>query len=95
MTFSVGDVANFSPPVNSDTRIAITNPPWDVRLEGGDEAWRGLGEIGRRELKGSRIWALSGNPSITRNIRMKSSLKIPLNSANVDLRFLRYDVNLM
>ena len=95
MTFSVNDVADFSPPLKSDKRIAITNPPWDVRLEGGDEAWRGLGDFGRREFKGSRIWALSGNPSITRNIRMKSSLKIPLNSANVDLRFLRYDVNPM
>lgn len=92
MSFSIGDVSKYSPRLNRKNQIVVTNPPWDVRLEGGIEAWQGLGDFGRRELKGSRIWALSGNPDITRNIRLKSSMKIPLNAASVDLRFLRYDV---
>lgn len=91
ITFSSGDVGKYVPP--SRPNVVITNPPWDMRLaEGADEAWHSLGDFARREMKERAVWALSGNPDISRHIKLKASVKMPINAASVDMRLLRYDV---
>jgi putative N6-adenine-specific DNA methylase len=91
IAFSNVNAADYSPGVG--VQMAVTNPPWDLRLDGAEDSWTALGVFARREMQGSTVWALSGNPEITRHIRLKSSLKIPLSAASTQLRFLKYDVS--
>jgi putative N6-adenine-specific DNA methylase len=89
--FSNVDIASYRPSVKPE--VTITNPPWDLRLqEGAETSWDSLGNFGKRELQDKTLWALSGNPTISQFIRLKSSLKVPLNAASVDMRFLKYEI---
>jgi ATP-dependent Clp protease ATP-binding subunit ClpA len=54
----------------------LTNPPWDIRLEGGEEAWRSLGQFLRRECGGARAWVLSGNKELTQHLHMRASSRL-------------------
>ena len=70
----------------------MSNPPWDGRLDGAEEAWDALGSFLRREAPGATAHALTGNMAVTRNLRMRASSKRKLVSGGVDLRFLKYEV---
>ena len=76
----------------SQPALVVTNPPWDRRLEAAEEAWTKLGVFCKRAMRSRTVWALSGSPEISRHIQLKSSLKIPMNAASVDMRFLKYEV---
>jgi len=89
--FSCRDISDYQPKSPAD--IVVTNPPWDMRLEGAGESWHKLGNFAREHLDGKTVWALSGNSEITRELRLKTSLRVPLSAAAVDLRFLKYEIN--
>lgn len=57
-------------------RLVVTNPPWDNRIEGGEEAWTALGGFLKRDVSPGTAWVLSGAPQLTRNLRMKASRKV-------------------
>ncbi|KAH8069802.1 hypothetical protein JL721_5694 [Aureococcus anophagefferens] len=86
---SCGDAATLA---GRDTDVVVSNPPWDGRLDGAEEAWDALGSFLRREAPGATAHALTGNMAVTRNLRMRASSKRKLVSGGVDLRFLKYEV---
>ena len=63
----------------------MSNPPWDGRLDGAEEAWDALGSFLRREAPGASAHVLTGNMAVTRNLRMRASSKRKLLSGGVDL----------
>ena len=90
ITFNRGDISDYTPPVPPD--LVVTNPPWDVRLDGADYAWDKLGAFAKEHLSGKSMWALSGNPSVVKHLRMKDSNRIAVSAGGMDLRFLKYDI---
>ena len=89
LTLSAEDVSSWRPPVHVD--LAVTNPPWDYRLDNDAEgSWRGLLEFLRRELAEKDAWVLSGNPSLSRVLRMKSEQNVYLATGGIELRWLQY-----
>ncbi|KAL3915147.1 MAG: hypothetical protein SGPRY_007357, partial [Prymnesium sp.] len=90
ISFSQSEVAHFVP--SEKPHLVVSNPPWDLRLEGGDGAWSDLGGFLKRECGGSVAWLLSGEKKLTSQLRMRSSEKKRVESGGLNLLFLRYDV---
>lgn len=90
ISFTCRDVSDYVPKIQPD--IAVTNPPWDIRLEGAGESWYKLGDFARQNLRGRALWTLSGNAEVTRNLGIRATHKIPFSSSSMDLRLLRYFV---
>ena len=90
VVFARGDAATLALGAKPD--VVVSNPPWDGRLDGAEEAWDALGAFLRREAPGATAHALTGNMAVTRNLRMRASSKRKLVSGGVDLRFLKYEV---
>ena len=88
--FSNDDVRDYEPPTAPS--FVVSNPPWDKRIEGGEESWRELGLFLKRHCAPSTAWLLSGNKELTRHLRMRGESKLPIEHAGTDLRFIRYDV---
>lgn len=73
--------------------IFVCNPPWGVRLtESIDDSWVSLREFLRNEAPGSEAWVLSGNKDLTKILRMKTSRKVVVKTAEEDLRWLQYHI---
>ena len=90
--FSCNDITSYTPRII--TNFILTNPPWDIRLEGADESWRKLGGFVRANTpdeSSTVLWALSGNPDVMKGLEMKPSHHIPVRGAARDMRFIRYD----
>ena len=90
IVWSVGDAADFK--VATEQTTAVTNPPWDLRLQAGD-AWKSLGTWSRKNLRsGSSLWVLAGgNPAVVGELGLGSpDKKFSFSSANVDCRFLNF-----
>eukprot|EP00981_Chlorochromonas_danica_P001776 scaffold381_cov168-Ochromonas_danica.AAC.29 len=69
--FTNNDIAHL--PGTIDLRkiqTVITNPPWDVRLHDGDEAWRLLDDflVEVAQAGGKNAWLLSGSKELSRSI---------------------------
>jgi putative N6-adenine-specific DNA methylase len=87
----VADVARAEVP--SEVTTVVANPPYGARLgEGQDleDSWRGLGEYLRNFPEGSVAWVLSGNPELTRFLRLRADRKLPVHNGPIDCRFVRY-----
>lgn len=92
IVLSDAHVADWRPPRVTD--IAITNPPWERRLDGGvEKSWRDLLEFLRREVAEKDAWVLSGNPVLSRILGMKSERNMFLATGGVELRFLQYHLH--
>lgn len=86
------DVSEWRPPNPVD--LTLTNPPWDYRLDqGAEKSWHGLLEFLRREVAEKDAWILSGNPSLSRVLRMKSEQNMYLAAGGVELRWLKYHLH--
>lgn len=86
------DVGRWRPPSSVD--LAVTNPPWDYRLDQeAEQSWHGLLEFLRREVAEKDAWVLSGNPALSRVLRMKSEQNMYLATGGVELRWLKYHLN--
>ena len=91
ISVSLGPAASFSLGEVSPGMV-ISNPPWEKRIAGSDEAWGEMGTFLRNEMRGKSAWLLSGNPDCTKGLRMKASSRHPLSTGGVDLRLLHYTV---
>lgn len=95
MTFCVDSPPSFNAhhrPLHKPT-LVVSNPPWDLRLsEGAEESWEAMGRFLKREAGGGTAWLLSGNPDVTRGLRMKVERKVPIEQAGLSLRLLKYSV---
>lgn len=78
--------------------VVVSNPPWGRRIDGEEHAWGALGNFlkrhGQVDDSGTCTGAvlLSGDPGVTRGLRMKSSASHPVRIGNLDTRVLRYEV---
>ena len=78
---------------NSSEGLVVCNPPYGKKL--GDESelvnlYEKMGEMLKRKFSGWEFWLLSGNPRLTRYLKMKSSLKIPVSNGGIDCRWIKY-----
>ena len=73
--------------------IIICNPPYGKKL--GDEnelicLYEQMGMYLKNNFSGWEFWLLSGNPKLTKYLKMKSSLKIPVSNGGIDCRWIKY-----
>ena len=73
--------------------IIICNPPYGKKL--GDEnelicLYEQMGIFLKNSFSGWVFWLLSGNPKLTKYLKMKSSLKIPVSNGGIDCRWIKY-----
>ena len=73
--------------------IIICNPPYGKKL--GDEnelicLYEQIGTFLKNNFSGWEFWLLSGNPKLTKYLKMKSSLKIPVSNGGIDCRWIKY-----
>lgn len=98
----VGAWVRFTQAAAGDARLdhppgmVVVNPPYGERL-GTDESvlydsWRQLARFLHEECAGSVAWVLSGNPELTRLLRLKANRKIPVRNGTLDCRWLRYEI---
>lgn len=89
-----GDIADFDP--GRPVHFVVTNPPYGARLGEGDDleaSWAGLGRWLKAHVGGGTAWILCGEPTLARNLRLKTSRKIPMWNGPIETRWLRYGVN--
>ena len=73
--------------------IIICNPPYGKKL--GDEnelicLYEQMGIFLKNNFSGWEFWLLSGNPKLTKYLKMKSSLKMPVSNGGIDCRWIKY-----
>ena len=73
--------------------IIICNPPYGKKL--GDEneliyLYEQMGIFLKNNFSGWEFWLLSGNPKLTKYLKMKSSLKIPVSNGGINCRWIKY-----
>ena len=73
--------------------IIICNPPYGKKL--GDEnelicLYEQMGIFLKNNFSGWEFWLLSGNQKLTKYLKMKSSLKIPVSNGGIDCRWIKY-----
>ena len=73
--------------------LIICNPPYGKKL--GDEnelihLYEQMGIFLKNNFSGWEFWLLSGNPKLTKYLKMKSSLKIPVSNGGIDCRWIKY-----
>ena len=73
--------------------IIICNPPYGKKL--GDEnelicLYEQMGIFLKNNFSGWEFWLLSGNSKLTKYLKMKSSLKIPVSNGGIDCRWIKY-----
>ncbi len=73
--------------------IIICNPPYGKKL--GDEneliyLYEQMGIFLKKNFSGWEFWLLSGNPKLTKYLKMKSSLKVPVSNGGIDCRWIKY-----
>ncbi|MBK8979010.1 MAG: RNA methyltransferase [Planctomycetes bacterium] len=87
------DVASWRPPV--PPALCVVNPPYGARIgeRGGDleTSWRDLGTFLHRQV-GAVAWVLSGDPELTRHLRLRASRRLPVYNGPIDCRFVRYEI---
>ena len=92
--YSVRDVSSLAP--EGEPGLIVCNPPYGVRLKGGDGGiepfYAGLGKALKDHCGGWTAWILSGNADATRALKLKASRRIPLMNGPIDCRLLRYDL---
>lgn len=95
--WQVADAARLRPPF-AQPGLVVSNPPYGERLEAGpapgahEAAMRAVGESLRSGWAGWRIWMLSADPALPRQIGMKESRRTPLFNGALECRFFRFDV---
>ncbi len=102
INISLAGLENYIELINSDflalqlsctPGIIICNPPYGKKL--GDEneliyLYEQMGIFLKNNFSGWEFWLLSGNPKLTKYLKMKSSLKIPVSNGGIDCRWIKY-----
>jgi putative N6-adenine-specific DNA methylase len=86
------DVAHDEPPVKPT--IIVSNPPWGLRVdsETQEQAWTDLGLFLKNRCAGATAYLLSGDAALTRPLRLKAARRHPIRIAQVDARWIRYEL---
>ena len=78
---------------NSSEGTILCNPPYGKKIGDEDELinlYEDIGKILKQKYSGWEFWLLSGNPKLTRYLKMKSSVKIPVSNGGIDCRWIKY-----
>ncbi len=73
--------------------IIICNPPYGKKLGNENELiylYEQIGIFLKNNFSGWEFWLLSGNPKLTKYLKMKSSLKIPVSNGGIECRWIKY-----
>lgn len=93
MSFSRGDIRDFSPPQGPG--VLICNPPYGERL-GDVERLKGLyreiGDVLKQRCKGYTAWIFTGNPELAKSVGLKASRRIVLFNGPIECRLLKYEL---
>lgn len=84
------------PLAKDKSSLVVCNPPWGERLtEDIEESWTSL-RIFLRDVcpEGTTAWILSGNSKVTRNLKLRRSQSIPLQTGQQQMRWLQYNIGL-
>ncbi len=76
-------------------RTIIVNPPYGVRLQDKEEVKRLYGKFGdflKQCCKGSAVWILTGDKSMSSCFGLRPSKKIPLVNGSLDSRLLKFEI---
>ena len=85
------DFYNFQ--LDSKPGIIVCNPPYGKKIgEEKDlvELYLKIGAYLKNNHSGWEFWLLSGNPLLTKYLKMKASLKIPVSNGGIDCRWIKY-----
>jgi putative N6-adenine-specific DNA methylase len=91
--FNARSLRNFDP--GEGPGIILSNPPYGVRLPGGEEVeafYREMGEALKKRCRGWTAYLLSGNSAVTRFLGLKASRKFPVMNGPIDCRLLKYEL---
>jgi putative N6-adenine-specific DNA methylase len=91
--FERGDARDLRPPAGPG--LVVVNPPYGARLGNAEDLEALYGELGallRERCGGWTLWLLSGNPELTRALRLKASRRVPVSNGGIDCRWLRYEI---
>ncbi len=73
--------------------VIVCNPPYGKRI-GKDadlyELYKELGDFAKSCGSGWQLWVLSGNPTLTKGLRLKCNRRIPVSNGGIDCRWLHY-----
>jgi len=75
--------------------IIVCNPPYGKQLgEEKDlvELYLKIGAYLKNNFSGWEFWLLSGNPLLTKYLKMKASFKIPVSNGGIDCRWIKYSI---
>ena len=79
--------------INAEPGIIVCNPPYGKKIGEVDDLTELYFKIGtslKNNFSGWEFWLLSGNPLLTKYLRMKASLKIPVSNGGIDCRWIKY-----
>jgi putative N6-adenine-specific DNA methylase len=84
------DFLNVNPP--APRGVIVTNPPYGVRLSGGDMAafYRQLGDNMKQHFPGWTAFLLSADPDFPKHIGLKASRRTPLFNGPLECRLYEY-----
>ena len=73
--------------------IIVCNPPYGKKI--GEEndlikLYLKIGSFLKDNFSGWEFWLLSGNSSLTKYLKMKASLKVPVSNGGIDCRWIKY-----
>ena len=78
---------------NSVKGLILCNPPYGKKLGNKNQLidlYADMGRFLKDNFSGWEFWLLSGNPGLTRYLKMKSSLKVPVSNGGIDCRWIKY-----
>ncbi|MCB9670262.1 MAG: RNA methyltransferase [Alphaproteobacteria bacterium] len=93
LALTEGDITAFAPP--QPVPFVVTNPPYGARIGEGDDLVRSWVELGRwlkDRAPGATAWVLSGDPGLSKHLRLRTSGRVPIHNGPIDCRWLRYDL---
>jgi len=73
--------------------LILCNPPYGKKLGNENQLiflYEEMGNFLKTNFSGWEFWLLSGNPKLTKFLKMKSSLKIPVSNGGIDCRWIKY-----
>ena len=79
--------------ITSEPGVIVCNPPYGKKLgEENDliESYLKIGRFLKNNFSGWEFWLLSGNPLLTKYLKMKASIKIPVSNGGIDCRWIKY-----
>ena len=82
--------------IHTNKGIILCNPPYGKKL-GKDQKelsdlYSKIGHFLKEKFSGWEFWLLSGNAELTRYLRMKASMKIPVSNGGIDCRWIKYEI---